>query len=171
MPSKLTIGGQHLFNDLHIQTVLTLLGDDKIKGVSKDAYAHLDIIEIEAKYSKTSEASPPPTNVDNGVALNLTPPGTTGNPKAVPLRHSDLIRGAKNVAETYNLTSKDRTYLLQVLFRIHGIVAALLAPLTTEGSIIIPVGAKLDASCAWADLNKHALYPPNSASSSSRSSP
>jgi acyl-CoA synthetase (AMP-forming)/AMP-acid ligase II len=136
--------------------VLVLPGDDKVGAVLKKASADLNIVEIDVKHTVSSEASPPPVNLDNGVALYLHTSGTTGKPKAVPLRHSNLIRGAKNVAETYNLNSKDRTYLLQVLFHIHGIVAALLAPLTTRGSIVIPAEGKLNASCAWADFNKHA---------------
>jgi acyl-CoA synthetase (AMP-forming)/AMP-acid ligase II len=154
MKSKLIPSFQDLFDDLTIKTVLVLPGDEKVKAVLREASKYLNIVEIDVEASATSDLGPPQANQENGVALYLHTSGTTGKPKAVPLRHSNLIRGAKNVAETYDLTSQDRTYLLQVLFHIHGIVAAFLAPLTTGGSIVIPVEGKLNASCAWADFNE-----------------
>lgn len=154
--SKLTTILQDLFDDLNINTVLVLPGDDKIKAVLNEVAEDINIIEIDVKHLTSSDAPTPPPDQQNGVALYLHTSGTTGKPKAVPLRHSNLIRGAKNVAGTYDSTPKDRTYLLQVLFHIHGIVAALLAPLTNGGSIVIPAEGKLNASCAWADFNKHA---------------
>jgi acyl-CoA synthetase (AMP-forming)/AMP-acid ligase II/acyl carrier protein len=149
---KLIAEAQELFDDLNIKTVLLLPGDGKIKEVLKEASTDLNIVEIHVNHTISSDTPAPPVNVDNGIALYLHTSGTTGKPKAVPLRHSNLIRGAKNVAETYDLSSKDRTYLLQVLFHIHGIIAALLAPLITGGSIVIPMGGKLNASCAWSDF-------------------
>jgi acyl-CoA synthetase (AMP-forming)/AMP-acid ligase II len=149
---KLIAEAQELFDDLNIKTVLLLPGDDQIKEVLKEASTDLNIIEIDVNHAISSDTPAPPVNLDNGVALYLHTSGTTGKPKAVPLRHSNLIRGAKNVAETYDLSSKDRTYLLQVLFHIHGIIAALLAPLITGGSIVIPKGGKLNAACAWSDF-------------------
>ena len=112
----------------------------------KEASANLNIVETNLEHTISSETSIPLVNKDSSVALYLHTSGTTSKPKAVPLRYSNLLRGAKNVAETYDLTAKDCTYLLQVLFHIHSIVAALLAPLTTGGSIVILVGGKLNAS-------------------------
>ena len=134
---------------------LVLAGDDRVKDLLRKASKDLEIIEVNVSGPNTAQEPAPPVNQDNGIALYLHTSGTTGKPKAVPLRHSNLLSGASNVAQTYALEPKDRTYLLQVLFHIHGIVAALLAPLSTGGSIVIPPNGKLDASRAWTDFQKN----------------
>lgn len=83
----------------------------------------------------------------DSIALILHTSGTTGKPKAVPLSHINLCHGAWNVAQSYKLCSSDRGYLIQVLFHIHGIVAGLLAPLASGGSVVVP--GKFDANVAW----------------------
>jgi acyl-CoA synthetase (AMP-forming)/AMP-acid ligase II len=131
---------------------LVLVGDDKVIDTLRKASSDLKIIEVDLSGANGTHEVAPPVNQDNSIALYLHTSGTTGKPKAVPLRHSNLLSGASNVAQTYALEPKDRTYLLQVLFHIHGIVAALLAPLSTGGSIVIPPKGKLDASRAWTDF-------------------
>lgn len=128
-------------------------GDDKIRAVLTEASTALTIVEIHCEASK-QEVTVPLANDSNSIALYLHTSGTTGKPKAVPLRHANLVRGAKNIAETYDLDDSYRTYVLMVLFHIHGIVAALLGPLTTGGSIVIPPGGILDASRAWRDFKE-----------------
>ncbi|PPJ57874.1 hypothetical protein CBER1_00016 [Cercospora berteroae] len=146
-----------LFNDLSIKTVLVLEGDDKTKATLQEISTNQKIIEISLERLKegNTQGKTSPPNLDNNTALYLHTSGTTGKPKAVPLKHSNLLRGARNVAETYQLDSTYRTYLLQVLFHIHGIVAALLAPLITGGSIVIPPGGAIDASRAWLDFQEN----------------
>jgi acyl-CoA synthetase (AMP-forming)/AMP-acid ligase II len=144
-----------LFKDLGITKALVLPRDDKTKDVLMKASSGLTIIGVDVSGADQSHKSAPPLDHGNRFALYLHTSGTTGKPKAVPLRHSNLLSGACNVAQTCALGPKDRTYLLQVLFHIHGIVAALLAPLTTGGSIVIPPNGKLDASRAWADYCEH----------------
>ncbi|CAK1359052.1 Peroxisomal-coenzyme A synthetase [Cercospora beticola] len=146
-----------LFKDLSIKKVVVLGGDDKTKATLQETSANQKIIEISLdglREGDTRGKSSPP-NLDDNTALYLHTSGTTGKPKAVPLKHSNLLRGARNVAETYQLDSTHRTYLLQVLFHIHGIVAALLAPLVTGGSIVIPPGGAIDASRAWSDFQEN----------------
>ena len=146
---------QDLFADLGVTKALVLAGDEKVRDLLRKASKDLEIIEVNVSGASPTQESAPPINQDNGIALYLHTSGTTGKPKAVPLRHSNLLSGASNVAQTYVLQPKDRTYLLQVLFHIHGIVAALLAPLLTGGSIVIPPNGKLDASRAWTDFREN----------------
>ena len=84
---------------------------------------------------------------EESTALILHTSGTTGKPKAVPLSHKNLACSALNVAQSYDLGARDRGYLIQVLFHIHGIVASLLAPLVSHGSVVVP--NKFDANVTW----------------------
>lgn len=96
--------------------------------------------------TKASGWTPTPPRPDT-LALILHTSGTTGKPKAVPLSHANLCHSALNVARAYDLGADDRGYLIQVLFHIHGIVAGLLAPLVSGGSVVVP--DKFDANVAW----------------------
>ncbi|ROW01918.1 hypothetical protein VMCG_05513 [Cytospora schulzeri] len=84
------------------------------------------------------------------LCLVLHTSGTTGKPKAVPLSHANIACSALNVAASYNLGPEDRGYLIQVLFHIHGIVASLLAPLVSGGSVVVP--NKFDAGVTWTEF-------------------
>lgn len=86
----------------------------------------------------------------DSIALILHTSGTTGKPKAVPLTHANLCYGALNVAQSYDLGHSDRGYLIQVLFHIHGIVAGLLAPLASGGSVVVP--DRFDGNVAWQEF-------------------
>ena len=87
------------------------------------------------------------------VALVLHTSGTTGRPKAVPLTHRNLTTTMRNVKNTYDLTSQDRTMLVMPLFHVHGLLAGFLAPLLAGGSVIVP--AKFSASHFWEDFITH----------------
>ncbi|KAM0797498.1 hypothetical protein BDR22DRAFT_882167 [Usnea florida] len=81
------------------------------------------------------------------IALVLHTSGTTGRPKAVPLTHRNLTRTMKNIQATYRLTLNDRTLLVMPLFHVHGLLAGLLAPLFSGGSVIVP--SRFSASEFW----------------------
>jgi acyl-CoA synthetase (AMP-forming)/AMP-acid ligase II/acyl carrier protein len=70
--------------------------------------------------------------------LLLQTSGTTSKPKVVPLSHDNLTRSAENIVKTLGLTEKDRSLAAMPLFHIHGIVASLIAPLISGGSVICP---------------------------------
>ncbi len=82
-------------------------------------------------------------------ALLLFTSGTTAAPKLVPLTHANLTASANAVAETLRLTPADRGLAVMPLFHIHGLVAALLAPLSTGGSIAVPPGFHPIEFFAW----------------------
>lgn len=105
-------------------------------------------VHEDTQASKRSPTSPAPDTL----ALILHTSGTTGKPKAVPLSHANLCHSALNVARAYGLGTDDRGYLIQVLFHIHGIVAGLLAPLMSGGSVVVP--DKFDANVAWLQFAK-----------------
>lgn len=86
----------------------------------------------------TSRVFPSPDPGD--VALILHTSGTTSRPKMVPLTHENLTASATHVADTLKLTQTDRVLNVMPLFHIHGIVAALLAPLRSGGSIVATPG-------------------------------
>ncbi|KAI9712517.1 MAG: hypothetical protein M1812_006826 [Candelaria pacifica] len=87
------------------------------------------------------------------IALVLHTSGTTGRPKAVPLTHKNLTRTMKNIWATYELSTGDRTLLVMPLFHVHGLLAGLLAPLHSGGSVIVP--PRFSASEFWDDYNTH----------------
>jgi acyl-CoA synthetase (AMP-forming)/AMP-acid ligase II/acyl carrier protein len=70
------------------------------------------------------------------LALLLQTSGTTSRPKVVPLSHANLLASARSVAEVLALGPGDRSLAAMPLFHIHGIVASLLAPLVSGGSVI-----------------------------------
>lgn len=119
---------------------------------------HLDVVWLKAPEQLDKPAQDESSGVAplgasptaDSIALILHTSGTTGKPKAVPLSHANLCHGARNVGQAYNLGPSDRGYLIQVLFHIHGIVAGLLAPLASGGSVVVP--GKFDASAAWHDF-------------------
>jgi len=72
---------------------------------------------------------------------------------AVPLTHRNLTRTMKNIVNTYKLTPKDRSYLVMPLFHVHGLLAGLLAPLQSGGTVIIP--PKFSAATFWPEYTKY----------------
>lgn len=86
------------------------------------------------------------------IALVLHTSGTTGRPKSVPLAHRNLMRTTANIIQTYDLSTRDRTYLVMPLFHVHGMLCAFLAPLAAGSSITLPRGGKFSASVFWHDF-------------------
>lgn len=64
-----------------------------------------------------------------------------------------LIIIVENIQSTYQLTAQDRTMLVMPLFHVHGLLCALLAPLYSGGSMIVPT--KFSASDFWQDFVTH----------------
>lgn len=91
--------------------------------------------------------------------LILYTSGTTGEPKAVPLSHSNLIASTQNIAETYELNPTDTTIAIMPLFHIHGLMASLFATLISGGTVVLPASGKFSASSFFKELvNTHCTW-------------
>ena len=84
-------------------------------------------------------------------ALVLHTSGTTSRPKIVPLRQRNLATSARNIAAHLRLTASDRSLTVMPLFHIHGIMAAMLAPLSAGGAVIATTGFDAFKMHRWID--------------------
>ncbi|HLF58647.1 MAG TPA: condensation domain-containing protein [Alphaproteobacteria bacterium] len=103
----------------------------------------LETPPAKSRAGKTGKAKP------GDVALLLHTSGTTAKPKLVPLTHANLLASARAVAATLALSPADRGLCVMPLFHIHGLVAALLAPLYSGGSIVVPPGFHAIGFFSW----------------------
>ena len=86
------------------------------------------------------------------LALLLHTSGTTSKPKTVPIRQRNLVASTRVVANGYALTGDDVTMCVMPLFHVHGLVAAVLATLSTGGTVILP---RFRPSAFWEEVAKH----------------
>ena len=91
-------------------------------------------------------------NAEEDIALILHTSGTTSRPKRVPLSHANLMTSARNVAETYQLTTDDVSLCVMPLFHVHGLVASTLATLFTGGTIVVP--SKFNPLSFWSTVRE-----------------
>jgi acyl-CoA synthetase (AMP-forming)/AMP-acid ligase II len=83
------------------------------------------------------------------VALVLHTSGTTSRPKIVPLSQRNLCASAENIRSTLALSAADRGLNVMPLFHIHGLIAAVLAPLSAGGSVFCTPGFNALRFFAW----------------------
>ena len=88
----------------------------------------------------------------DALALLLHTSGTTSRPKTVPIRQRNIVASTGAVAQTYELTGEDVTMCVMPLFHVHGLVAAVLATLSTGGTVLLP---RFRPSVFWADVATH----------------
>lgn len=60
---------------------------------------------------------------------------------------------SENIQVTYKLSPEDRTLLVMPLFHVHGLLAGFLAPLFSNGSVIVPI--RFSASEFWDMFTKY----------------
>lgn len=87
------------------------------------------------------------------VALVLHTSGTTSRPKRVPLRHSNLLASARNVARSYALSSSDVSMCVMPLFHVHGLVGSVLSSLLAGAAVVVPPG--FNALAFWPAVQAH----------------
>ena len=85
----------------------------------------------------------------NDVALYLHTSGTTSRPKLVPILHSSILRTAHDISRLLELTVDDCSLCIMPLFHVHGLVAALLAPLMTGGRVWCAPGFQAGRFQEW----------------------
>jgi acyl-CoA synthetase (AMP-forming)/AMP-acid ligase II len=94
----------------------------------------------------------------DNVAILLHTSGTTNHPKRVPIRQRNLAASAANVVRAYALTPEDVSLCVMPLFHIHGIVASMLAPLASGGSVVCPPGFDALRFWGWVDEFRPTWY-------------
>jgi oxalate---CoA ligase len=91
----------------------------------------------------------PEVGSPDALALLLHTSGTTSKPKTVPIRQRNLVASTAAVARTYGLSWDDVTMCVMPLFHVHGLVAAVLATLSTGGTVVVP---RFRPSAFWSDV-------------------
>lgn len=112
--------------------------------------------EGEVQFSSAGSVGParafePPQPYDTALILHTS--GTTSRPKRVPLSHRNLMTSARNVAETYQLTSDDVSLCVMPLFHVHGLVASTLATLFTGGTVVVV--PRFNPLSFWSTVREH----------------
>ncbi len=92
------------------------------------------------------------------VALVLHTSGTTSRPKIVPLSQTNVSASAQHISKTLALTNTDRGLVIMPLFHIHGLIAAVLAPLSAGGSIFCTPGFNALKFFGWMQDSKPSWY-------------
>lgn len=86
---------------------------------------------------------------DGEIAVILFTSGTSADPKAVGLTHTNLLSSVSNILESIPVTSSDVTLNVMPLFHIHGMVASVLTSLTAGGTVVFPKSGKFSARRFW----------------------
>jgi acyl-CoA synthetase (AMP-forming)/AMP-acid ligase II len=96
-----------------------------------------------------SDASVPRAAQPGDVGLVLHTSGTTSRPKIVPLLHRNICTSAHNIRATLALSATDKGLCVMPLFHIHGLIAALLAPLSAGGEVCCSTGFNALKFFSW----------------------
>lgn len=93
--------------------------------------------------------APPRYASPDDIALVLHTSGTTSRPKIVPLAQKNVCASAGNIRRTLSLTKDDVGLIVMPLFHIHGLMAALSAPLSAGGTVCCTPGFNALKFFAW----------------------
>ena len=103
------------------------------------------------------EAPVEPRGAD-ATALVLHTSGTTSRPKMVPLTQANLRASARNIARTLSLSSADTCLNVMPLFHIHGLMAPVLASLSSGASVYCTPGFDALRFFAWLEAAAPTWY-------------
>ena len=98
-------------------------------------------------------ADPSLVGLSSSDALVMFTSGTTAMPKMVPWTHEGLSAAMANVANAYRLVPADSTVAVMPMFHGHGLVAGLLATLSTAGCVGLPTRGRFSARHFFDELN------------------
>ena len=92
------------------------------------------------------------------VGLILHTSGTTSRPKMVPLTQRNLYASAGHIAASLALEPGDRCLNVMPLFHIHGLMAAVLATLSSGASVFCSPGFNALRFFSWLDASEATWY-------------
>ena len=95
---------------------------------------------------------------DDAIALILHTSGTTSRPKMVPLSQANIAASAKNISATLSLTPDDICLNVMPLFHIHGLMAPVLASLSSGASVHATPGFDALRFFNWLEEAKPSWY-------------
>lgn len=139
--------------------IVPLDGADEARAAANETNVAVINCEIDdsGRVRFSTEASLPDSpddrKTEEDIALILHTSGTTSRPKRVPLAHQNLLRSARNVARTYQLTAADVSLCVMPLFHVHGLVASTLATFATGGTVVVP--PKFNPLSFWSTVREH----------------
>lgn len=82
---------------------------------ASDGHGAVFLKDEQGSVVKGADASQKREPQAEDTTLVLHTSGTTGRPKGVPLSHGNLVATMENIIKTYDLTSRDRTFLVMPL--------------------------------------------------------
>jgi acyl-CoA synthetase (AMP-forming)/AMP-acid ligase II len=106
------------------------------------------LLHVDGEAGEAAEAAGSP----DALALLLHTSGTTSKPKTVPIRQRNLVASTATVAGSYALSGDDVTACVMPLFHVHGLVATVLATLSTGGTVLLP---RFRPSTFWDDAARY----------------
>jgi acyl-CoA synthetase (AMP-forming)/AMP-acid ligase II len=107
-------------------------GRIQVRAVRMDENGFVRLVDAPESHGNAAPPAP------DDVALVLHTSGSTGRPKRVPIRHSNLGTSARNIVNTYALSSDDVALCVMPLFHVHGLVASVLSTFLSGGTVVIP---------------------------------
>lgn len=99
-----------------------------------------DDLRVDLPAGAPDAAPPDRTNQPGDIVLLLHTSGTTARPKLVGLTRGNIEASIRNVVGTLDLARGDVGLLILPLFHIHGLIAALCAPLLSGGAVVCTEG-------------------------------
>ena len=105
-----------------------------------------------------ADGAPPGAATPDDIALVLHTSGTTSRPKIVPLSQRNICASARNIRDSLALTPADRGLNIMPLFHIHGLIAAVSAPLLAGGSVFCTPGFNALRFFCWMEEARPTWY-------------
>lgn len=156
-PLNPALGAAELAAELEDLRVSRVLHDGNASAATAAARAGVpaSVMGMDGGFLRVDGTAGDPLGVagaPDALALLLHTSGTTSKPKTVPIRQRNLVASTGAIAATYGLTGEDVTMCVMPLFHVHGLVATVLATLSTGGTVILP---RFRPSSFWDDVAGH----------------